>query len=427
LYERFEGAMRDTDDSADSDLPLHHAALPQPRLHLAVVTETYPPEINGVAMTLERVVHGLVERGHRVQLIRPRQPADGRDDQRQAEPELGLELHLCAGLSIPLYPQLRLGLPAKRRLAALWRDQRPDIVHVATEGPLGRSAVSAARALGIAVTSDFRTNFHAYAHHYRLGWLHGPLLSYLRAFHNRTAITMVPTDALRQQLAAAGFGPLEVVSRGVDIGRFDPSHRSAELRRRWGADGQHPVVLHVGRLAAEKNIDLLLRTFRAICTRYPRSRLVFVGDGPLQQRLQSEMPQAVFAGVRRGTDLAAHYASADLFVFPSLTETFGNVTAEAMASGLPVVAFDYAAAAQLIRPGVSGVLVARGNEVQFERAAVALAGSHATRVVMGACARLHASVHDWASVLARFETLLRSAAAPGGTPMPPPQVRPFPA
>ena len=410
-------------------LPARAAALPSMAaeppaaggLRVAVVTETYPPEVNGVALTLAQVVRGLHSRGHDVHLVRPWQEADfdpGAAATRwqaalaRSHPIPGrqpVREHLVEGLPIPFYPHLSLGLPARRELVQVWTRSRPEVVHVATEGPLGYSAVRAAQQLGIAVTSDFRTNFHAYTQHYRIGWLRRPILAYLRGFHNRTAVTMVPTEALRVQLEALGFRNLAVVSRGVDVRRFDPSLRSFELRRSWGVNDNDPVIIHVGRLAAEKNLGLLIRAFECVRQQHPTARLLLVGDGPQRDFMQAQAPNAIFAGQRHGADLAAHCASADLFLFPSLTETFGNVTAEAMASGLAVVAYDYAAAAQLIRPGSSGVLVARGNEAQFVRAAVSLAGSAAYRVALGVQARRQAHAHDWESVLVRFERMLWQA------------------
>lgn len=390
-------------DTARVDIQVDSYAGTARSLRVAYVTETWPPEVNGVSLTAARMVEGLQRRQHEVQLVRPRQSADGDGAATQ------LHEVLMRGLPIPRYPQLRLGLPAQRQLLALWATRRPDVVHVATEGPLGWSAVQAARRLRLPVTSDFRTNFHAYSAHYGVGWLRKPIMVYLRKFHNRTLATMVPTEPLRRELTAAGFRNVQVVARGVDTRGFAPAFRSDELRRSWQAGPDDLVVLCVGRLAAEKNLPLLARAFDAIRREDPRARLVLVGEGPQRAELARALPEACFAGQQRGAALAAHYASADLFVFPSLTETFGNVTAEAMASALPVLAFDYAAAAQLIRSGESGMLVPFGDEDEFVRGAVVLARSQAHRRALAAAARRRALLQDWDDVIVRFESELLRA------------------
>jgi glycosyltransferase involved in cell wall biosynthesis len=374
-------------------------------MRIAVVTETYPPEVNGVALTLARVVEGLAARDHAVQLVRPRQaPADapgasGLDDEV-----------LLAGLPIPRYPNLRMGLPATRSLVTLWSLRRPDVVHVATEGPLGWSAIRAAERLKLPLVSDFRTNFHAYSRYYGVGWLRQPITAYLRRFHNRTACTMVPTPALRDELQRHGLRGLQVVPRGVETQRFRPQARSEALRAGWGADSRTLVVLCVARLAPEKNLGQLLEVFEAIRARQP-ARLVLVGDGPSRGELQRRCPEAVFAGMRSGEDLAAHYASADLFVFPSLTETYGNVTPEAMASGLAVVAFDHAAAHELIRHGESGLLAPPGHGERLRALALEAAGDAALRERLGVQARRAAECISWESIVLQVESVLREAAA----------------
>lgn len=310
------------------------------------------------------------------------------------------------GLPIPRYPNLRMGVPSKRALVQLWATHRPDVVHIATEGPLGWSALQAALHLKLPVCSDFRTNFHAYSQHYGIGWLRKPIMAYLRKFHNRTQCTMVPTEALRLDLQAAGFRHLQVVTRGVDTRQFDPAHRSQALRAQWGVAPDDLVVCCVGRLAAEKNLSVLLQAFEAIRHTQPRARLLLVGDGPLRQELLARCPGAILAGQRGGADLAAHYASADLFVFPSLTETFGNVTTEALASGLPVVAFQYAGAAQVIHHGHSGLLAPYNDSAALVRHAVTLAQDPAQRLALGRQARLRACELDWDGIVARFETVL---------------------
>ena len=375
-----------------------HAA--QPRLRIAMVTESYPPEINGVANSVARVVQGLRAREHAVQLVRPRQrdeaPTGGRGD---------IDEILTAGMQIPLYGQLRMGLPARERLTRAWTTRRPDIVHIATEGPLGWSALQAARALGLPVCSDFRTNFHAYSRFYRLGWLQRPIMGYLRAFHNRCHCTMVPTETLQLELAQAGLRSLNVVARGVDTGLFAPAKRSAALRAQWGVDDDTLVVLHVGRLAPEKNLGVVMQAFDNICKFKPRARLVLVGDGPSRAELQARHPHAIFAGFRAGEELAAHYASSDMFLFPSLTETYGNVTPEAMASGLAVVAYDDAAAGQLIQHGIDGLLARKGDIADFLTCAADLSANRHWRQAMGVAARARVADLGWDSILGKIERI----------------------
>ncbi|KQV93417.1 MULTISPECIES: glycosyltransferase family 4 protein [unclassified Roseateles] len=395
----------DADDILVDDLPA-----PRHSRRLAVVTETYPPEVNGVAMSMARVVDGLNRRNHDVQLIRPRQPAR-MGMQPTGKPEI--DEVLTKGLPVPLYPNLRMGVPSKRSLVKLWSLRRPDVVHIATEGPLGWSALQAAQHLSLPVTSDYRTNFHAYGKHYRLGLLSKPIMGYLRKFHNRCDATMVPTEAMRVLLAERGFERLSVVGRGVDTQRFDPARRNAAMRASWGAASDDLVMGYVGRLAPEKNLGVVLAAFEAVKRLQPRARLVFVGDGPMRAELAARVPDAVFAGQRGGDDLAAHYAGLDLFLFASLTETFGNVTTEAMASGCAVIAFESAAAGELIRSGVNGWLAGPGKEDAFVAAAgVAAMDANARRVVAEA-ARATARRLDWADITARFESVLEGAIARG--------------
>ena len=375
-----------------------------PSLRLSVVTETWPPEINGVALTLSRLVQGLCARNHPVQLIRPRQT---RLD--QALNHGSYEELLMRGMPIPRYPELKLGLPAKRALINAWTLKRPDLVHIATEGPLGWSALQAARVLKLPVTSDFRTNFHAYCEHYGVGWLRKPMVSYLRKFHNRTQLTMVPTRALRAELMEMGFERVQVVARGVDTQLFNPQRRSEALRRQWGARPDSLVMLVVGRLAAEKNLDVALQTHAAMQAHHADVKLVFVGDGPLRESLQQRCPQAVFAGMRRHEELAGYYASADLFVFPSLTETFGNVTIEALASGLPVLAFDTAAASDWVQSHTNGWLVPAGNADALVRVAVELAQSPTLLAQAREQARARVAHLDWQQIALQVEGLMLQA------------------
>lgn len=371
-------------------------------MHIAYVTETYPPELNGVALTVARVVRGLRARGHAVQLIRPRQPGEG---ERDTDDEW-----LAPGIPIPMYPQLRIGLPVIGRLSERWSRRRPELVHVATEGPLGWAAVRAARLLGIPVTSDFRTNFDQYSAHYGFGWLSGVVRAYLRHFHNSTDRTLVPTPSVRLALSGKGYERLDVLGRGVDCQLFSPAWRSETLRASWGATNGAPVLLYVGRLASEKNVPLAFRAYEAVRARVPGARMVVVGDGPLRSRLQQQTPDAIFVGQQSGTALAQHYASSDIFLFPSSTETFGNVTLEALASALLVVAFRSGAAAVHIEDCASGVLVESGDDQGFVAGACALAQQFRWLGPMRQSARDSALQATWDNVVSRFETFLAAAA-----------------
>ncbi|WP_018410081.1 glycosyltransferase family 4 protein [Methyloversatilis thermotolerans] len=403
-----------------SDLVVDDLAPLQRSLRVAMVTETYPPEVNGVATTVARMAEGLRARHHAIQLVRLRQNPD--DDAGRAERYEEVLLH---GMQIPRYPHLKMGVPCTRALVALWTRARPDVVHIATEGPLGWSALRAARKLKLPVVSEFRTNFHAYSRHYGVGWLRKPIVAYLRKFHNQTLRTMVPTEALRRELQRMGFENLAVVARGVDTTLFSPSWRSEVLRARWGASPQTCVMLCVGRLAPEKNLSVLREAYRAAQVSGRQLKMVLVGDGPDRAALEQAWPDVHFAGVQRGEELAAHYASADLFVFPSLTETFGNVVMEAMASGLPLVAFDYAAAAEMVHHGHNGLLAPLGDAARFV-SLVCEASADASRCrSMGDAARQTAMAQDWGRVVADLEAVLLDALAEGQAQVKPLGFSPF--
>jgi glycosyltransferase involved in cell wall biosynthesis len=365
-----------------------------------MITETYPPEINGVANTMRHLVEGLEGRGHRVQLVRPRQPGESAGGGKSRPTEA-----LVPGLPIPGYHGLRFGLPVYWRLRRLWRKTPPDAVYIATQGPLGRAALNGARILGIPAVTGFHTQFHQYSSHYGLGLLRGRIVDSLRCFHNRSDATLVPTGELRDELTSLGFHNVRLFSRGVDTELFHPARRSDGLRRTWGCPDAGPIVLYVGRLASEKNLELALRAFDGIAARFPAAKLVLVGDGPERGHLSEARPEVVLTGAKVGVELAKHYASGDLFLFPSLTETFGNVVLEAMASGVPVIAFDYAAAGICIRSGESGIPVPKGDADAFVEAAVAAAADSARLDAMSSGARTTAQQMSWRRVIGDLEEL----------------------
>jgi glycosyltransferase involved in cell wall biosynthesis len=376
----------------------------RPSLRIAVVTETWPPEVNGVAMTLAKLVQGLSHRNHDVQLIRPRQT---KTDSPMSDSSL--EEVLMRGMPIPRYPELKLGLPSKKTLVKTWTLRRPDVVHIATEGPLGWSALQAAKVLKLPVTSDFRTNFQSYSKHYGVGWLRKPIVAYLRKFHNATACTMVPTRELMRTLSQNGFANLKVVSRGVDTKLFNISKRDTSLRSSWGATDDTKVLISVGRMAPEKNLDQVLKAYEALQVTGQAFKLVMVGDGPLKEQFQKRYPEIIFPGMLSQSNLAAYYASSDLFIFPSQTETFGNVTLEALASGIPVLAFDCAAARDWVQTGVNGWLVAENNPEGFAAQAVAIFNSKDLLDQITESTRQQVVHLDWDQIAEQVESVFWDA------------------
>ena len=353
-------------------------------------------------MTLGRLVNGLQESGFFVNVFRPRQSSS-----ECYKPTNSFNEHLVPGIRLPIYPDLRFGLPAGRRFKSAWRNRRPDVLYVATQGPLGWSAVHLAGQLHIPVLSGFHTNFHTYSGPYHAGLLEPLILNYLCRFHRRTSCTLAPTRRLADQLRALGFGRVEVLPRGVDTRLFSPRRRCRLLRKQWGADDDDLVCMYVGRIAAEKNIADAAAAFCAIQRQHSAARFVLVGDGPKKESLSRDNPDFIFCGMQRGENLAKHYASGDLFLFPSQTETFGNVVTEAMASGLAVVAYNKAAAREHISHWETGVLVEDNKATAFTHAATSLCRDMKQLSQIGAKAAYHAKFLAWSAVIERFAALVR--------------------
>lgn len=366
-------------------------------MHYAIVTETYPPEVNGVALTVRELEHGLRARGHVVDLWRPRQgPADS----------VCAHETLVRGLPLPRYPGLRFGMPDVAALRRAWRNARPDALYIATEGPLGWAALRVARGLRIPVVTGLHTRFDRYMRDYGVAWLSGPALAWMRRFHNRANATLVPTRELHAFLQARGFRGVVRLPRAVDAELFDSGKRDDALRAQWGVGPDALVAIHVGRIAAEKNLDLAVRAFRAVQVQRPDARFVWVGDGPAREALARDNSDFIFCGVHRGDALARHFASGDLFVFPSRSETFGNVTLEAMASGVPTVAFDTGAAREFLSDGVHGRAVVDGNADAFVEAVVRIATDDAARIAMGRAARASVAHLRLAQVASDLDAVL---------------------
>ncbi len=360
-------------------------------MRIAYVTETYPPEVNGVSLSVAKTIAHLREEGHVIDLIRPRQPGEPRHPQANE--------WLTAGCAIPMYPELRFGLALPSAMRRRLDAGRAELVHVATPGPLGHVAARTARAMGLPVTVDFRTNFHRYSHYYGLGWSESLIKRVMKSLHDIADLSFVPTQSLHKDLSEEGFERLEVVARGVDAERFSPKWRCDRQRSAWGASPHTPVMLYVGRLAAEKQVDLALQAWmraRVVC---PHAIMVVVGEGPRGRDVRRRWPNAIFTGMLSADALARAYASADVFLFPSQSETFGNVTLEAMASGLCVVAFKEAAAEELIRHGQNGFVVPSGDREGFCATASHAVSHLAYLGRLREQARQRACMNDWPSML----------------------------
>src|SRR5262249_45788740 len=302
-------------------------------LRLALFTDTFLPQLNGVTRTLDRLVAAVRERGGEAVTWTTSDPGALVDRQ----------VRRLSSMPLWCYPQLQLAAPRPARAVRELRAFAPTLIHAATPFGIGLSGRAAARRLGIPFVSSYHTSFSAYAHFYRLGLLSGPGWRFLRWFHNAGLRTYCPTRAVQRELRSHGLKRTRLWTRGVDARAFHPLHRSQEFRQqRLGAGADTVVVIYVGRLAPEKGLDVALEAMSAAARQEPRRFLfAFAGDGPYAAACRAKAPPgSVFLGRIEGETLSAFYASADLFVFPSTTDTFGNVLLEAMASRLPVVAAD---------------------------------------------------------------------------------------
>lgn len=369
-------------------------------MRIDLVTDTYEPDVNGVAMTLGRLAKGLKARGHLIHVLR----AAGRGGWTVPG-----ETSMPA-VALPVYHEVKIGLPSADRFRSRWVKKRPDAVYIATEGPMGASAAKAARTLEIPVMMGFHTNFHQYVKNYHFSSLESVAVNYLRKLHNRAMLTVVPTEEMRSSLEVLGFERLAVMGRGVDAVLFDPGKREAALRQSWGVWRDEVVFGVVGRLAKEKNLETVMSLYRRLQREFPERsmKMVVVGDGPMMNGLRSEFPDAVFCGSCRGEELARHYAAMDVLLFASETETFGNVLLEGMASGLATVSYRYAASAEVVLNGVNGLQAEKGDEEGFYAAMCRLLHDGALARRLGVQARQSVCARTWNAVYDRFEELLAS-------------------
>jgi glycosyltransferase involved in cell wall biosynthesis len=374
-------------------------------MRVSLVTETYFPQVNGVSRTLGQLVRHLTGRGDTVQLVHP---------EYGATPETG-HAHLVRSVAVPFYKELHLPMPpfgAAHRAIDLFG---PDVVHIATEATLGLSVLRHVLRRRVPTVSSFHTNFDQYSEHYRVGWSRGIVWRYLRWFHNQTRETYVPSRATIADLERRGFERLVLWPRGVDANLFRPDRPGRDrVREANGFEPDDVVIGYVSRIAAEKNIGYLAEALSLVAASRPGARFLFVGDGPARSELERKMgPHARFAGYRSGDDLADHYAAADLFAFSSLTETFGNVILEAMASGLPVVALRAGGVGDTVRPGETGVLIEPGAPPStFADAVTSFIDDREHLLRTALAARAYARSQSWDEIMAALRDRYLQVIAP---------------
>ncbi len=360
-------------------------------MKIAIVTETYFPQVNGVSRTLDRLVEHLLGQGNQVHLLIP--------DYGEKSPITrdGVGVTSFRGWRLPNYPEILLPFVRPATIKRHLQQFSPDMIHVATEGPLGWAALQAAGKLKIPVVSSYHTNFAQYMQSYRLKAVEGLVWKYLRWFHNRTCITFCPTPSIREVLLEKGVAPVAVWGRGVDATWFSPHKRSEQVREELGFAPEEVVFLYCGRLAAEKNLGMLVEAFNRL--EDPRARLLMIGDGPLLNRLKADCDsRVVFAGYRHGEDLARLYAAADVMAFPSVSETFGNVILEAMASGLPVIGFDVPGPKDILQNGATGELVPAVSAQAMHESMTRLLEDAGYRQELGRSARIYAQQQNWSCI-----------------------------
>jgi phosphatidylinositol alpha 1,6-mannosyltransferase len=362
-------------------------------MRVAIITESFPPDVNGVAHSVQRVAELLASSGHHPLVIAPQpprkaQPSQAARDLGDPEPFRYPVVHVPA-VPLPGYPSFRLGLPSHRVRDALIR-HRAEIVHLASPVCLGAHGAAVAGRLGLPAVAVYQTDLPAYARAYRLG-RPGEALAWrwLRSIHNGTARTLAPSTVTATGLLAQGINDVWLWGRGVDTERFDPGRRSQQLRSAMAPNGEL-IVGYVGRLATEKRVELL-----AGITALPGVRLVIVGAGPANLTLRQQMPDAVFLGERQGDELASLYASFDVFVHSGPYETFGQTLQEAAASGLPVIAPAAGGPLDLVEDGVTGYLVPPANGDAFTAAVARLAADPALRTAFGAAGRRKVAGRSW--------------------------------
>ena len=375
-------------------------------MRIAIITESFPPDVNGVAHCVVRVAENLVRKGHHPLVIAPEsaRATPGADNQ------FPYPVKRVKSVRLPGYPSFRLGLPGPRTRRAI-TTHRTEIVHLASPVALGAWGSHVAKAMDLPTVAVYQTDLPNYARAYRLGAVTEAFAwRWLRDIHNAAGRTLAPSSMTAADLHAHGMERVRLWGRGVDTERFHPSLRDDRLRAEI-APGGEVIAGYVGRLAIEKRVDLL-----ASVAALPGMRLAVTGGGPMEEELRQAIPAAVFLGERHGEDLARIYASLDFFVHTGPFETFGQTIQEAAASGLPVIAPAAGGPVDLVDDGVTGFLVPPGDSDALAAAAGRLAAEPALRAAMSEAARRRVLGRSWSALvdelIGHYRTVLGAGASP---------------
>ncbi len=373
-------------------------------MRVAYFTESLLPLVDGVSLTLARLFGTLEQRAVDFRIYSPFQPPEpvswsGRVQQ-------------LPFLRFPLYPAYRVSLPARKRLQRELGGFNPDLIHLVSPTPTAMWAQRYARSHGIPVVSSFHTHFVSYFRYYHVGWMESEGWRFLRWFYLRCDRVFAPSLSIIDELRRHGIHNVDLWSRGIDPLEFSPEHRDSALRKDLGASDNTPILLLVSRLVKEKDLGDLVDIDRRLRERGVQYRFVLIGDGPLRENLERDLPHAYFAGHLTGHELARWYASADVFVFPSTTETLGNVVLEALASGLPAVVTDRGGPQDLILEGESGFIIPGNDTAEMADRLELLLRDSKLRRKLSACARGSARSRSWNAIndglLERYSALIQS-------------------
>lgn len=372
-------------------------------MRVVFIADSLPPSTDGVARTYTNLVATLQQKEVEYFFISPFKP--------DSDIPWSDKVHQVYYVPFLLYPHYRLGLPLLQNLQEKMDQFQPDIVHVSSPTLMGKMGVNYAKRRHIPAVASYHTDFVSYFKYYGFRMLEDWGWTYLRWFYNQFDMTLSPSRSTAQLLESKGFENVSLWQRGIDIERFSPDLRDEKIRKKYTNDGES-ILLFVGRLVKEKDLEDLVEMDRHLKTMSLKFRIVVVGDGPMRPELEEKLPDAVFTGYLHGNELSVMYASADLFVFPSTTETFGNVILESLASGVPVITVDKGGVSDLVEHGRTGFICNANKPTELAERVSFLMKHPDQRASLGKSGREYVKTYSWEAInsglLQRYQELIVS-------------------